>query len=143
MRCDPPALQIVAAPAGASHGHQSPPRQSRSHGVQMFCHRLYFSPSIAGLNALAIGQPKREGRGLHLLLSAFPVEYALRTTGPSFSILANTEGCRALNHISLAFPLLLRTSVQLPGVKLQHQLTLTREMRDAGTQRVDSHTPPI
>ena len=90
-------MQSLAAPAAASHW--SPPRQSRSHVVvQMYHHRLYFSPLIAGLDALAISQPEREGRGLQLLCSAFPMEYALRATGPSVSILANTEGCGAQSH---------------------------------------------
>lgn len=78
--------------SAASHGHWSLPRQGRSHVVQMYRHRLYFNPSIAGLDALAISQPKHEGKGLRLALSAFPMEYGLRATGPSFSILANSRG---------------------------------------------------
>lgn len=84
--------------SAASHGHWSLPRQGRSHTVQMYRHWLYFNPSIAGLDALAISQPKQEGKGLRLALSAFPMEYGLRATGPSFSILANTEGCHAQSH---------------------------------------------
>lgn len=104
LRWDPPALQSLAAPAAASHGRWSLPRQRRSHVVvQMYHHRLYFSALIAGLDALAISQPKPEGRGLQLECSASPVECALRTTtGPSFSILANTEGLpRAITFLWL------------------------------------------
>lgn len=103
----------------------------------MYRHRLYFNPSIAGLNALAISQPKHAGKGLRLTLSALPMEYGLRATGPSFSILASRRAAM-LSHISLAFPLQLRTAVQLPGVELQHRFTLTWEM-----QALDvCHMPP-
>lgn len=137
MRCS--CLAEASCPSwcwsAASHGHWSLPR---SCVVQMSRHRLYFSPSIAGLDALAISQPKSEKRGLQLALSAFPMEYGLRTTGPSFSILAAE---RSITFLWL-FLFSSETAVQLPGVELQHRLTLTREIGDAGTQCVDGHTPP-
>lgn len=109
--------------------------------VQVFRHRLYFSPSIAGLDALAISQPKLEGRGLQLALSAFPVEDGLRTTGPSFSILANTEGCRAQSHF-FGFSSSIENSRAASWSGITAPAHTDRETGDAGTQGGDGHAPP-
>lgn len=55
-----------------SHSHGRLWRQRTIHVVQMYCHRLHFSPSIAGLDALEISQTKREEKGLQFAISEFP-----------------------------------------------------------------------
>lgn len=68
--------------------------------VQMDRHRLYFSPSTAGLDALEISQTKLKEKGLQLAISQFPLDHALKNTGPSFSILALLRAA-TLNPVSL------------------------------------------
>lgn len=74
-----------------------------SHVVRMCRHRLYFSPSIASLDALEISRTKRTEEGLQLAIAELPLEYALKNMGPSFSTLANTKGYYIQLHFSL-FP---------------------------------------
>lgn len=76
-------------------------RLRMSHVVRMYRHRLYFSPSIASLDALEISRTKRTEEGLQLAIAELPLEYALKNMGPSFSTLANTKGYYIQLHFSL------------------------------------------
>lgn len=69
-----------------SSSHQILWRLRMSHVVRMYRHRLYFSPSIASLDALEISQTKRKEKGLQLAISELSLECALKNMGPSFSI---------------------------------------------------------
>lgn len=68
-----------------SSSHRILWRLRMSHVVRMYRHRLYFSPSIASLDALEISQTKRKEKGLQLAISELSLECALKNMGPSFS----------------------------------------------------------
>lgn len=89
-------------PVSRSHSHWRLWRQRMFRVVQMCHHGLYFSPSIAGLDALENSQTQRGEKGLQLAIPEFPREPALKDPGLLFSILSKYH--RLLHSISIRSP---------------------------------------
>lgn len=121
----PSASAVSCCWCAASHSLWSLWRQRRFHVVQMYCHRLHFSPSTAGLGALEISQAKRKEKGRQLAMSEFPSECALKILGPSLSILANTED----SSVQLCFFLFLSNQDEL--YCLQDEITASAQANGA------------